>query len=174
MVPCFRSPLPPCMYVCVHVCVYTSKLCPLSCSVWMLIEHQTQWSSKWNGADCYLQNVIKPIQPTKTQAHTLSLLSLSPSLARMQANTHTHPSPNPRVKATQCLLLGSDHWSWCAHHVLGLCCSLLWYQWLAISQTSSKRTCQWSSYSAEPRSAASHDPQLSWVRLTYSKPWDDL
>lgn len=30
------------------------------------------------------------------------------------------------------------------------------------------------SYPVKPRAAASHDPRLSLVRLTYSEPWDDL
>lgn len=128
-------------------------------------------------------NVIKPIQPTKTQAHTLSRCSL------WYTHTHTHvhtSSPSPVKKATgfhsflrassllhimammclPCMSLAQDVWH--SHH------SLLWYQWSAILQTSSKRTCQLGSYPVEPRAAASHDPQLSLVRLTYCEPWDDL
>lgn len=123
-------------------------------------------------------NVIKPIQATdahtdihlahtRTHAHTLgpnpdkrphssSPLSVPPPWFRSLVMMCS-PCPWPRV------------YGWVAER-----CALLWYQWSAILQTASKRTCQWSSYPAEPRTAASHDPQRSWARLTCSEPGGDL
>ncbi len=84
------------------------------------IKQRVEWS--W----LLSPNVIKPIQPTKTRAHTLSLCSPS--------HTHTHTRTHPLLLQTQskghtlpllsqCLLPASDHWSWCARHVLGPGCT---------------------------------------------------
>lgn len=56
------------------------------------IKQRVEWS--W----LLSPNVIKPIQPTKTQAHTLSLPLCSPSHTRTHA--HILSYSKPRVKAT--------------------------------------------------------------------------
>lgn len=115
-------------------------------------------------------NVIKPIQPTKTQAHT----ALLPSLWHTHIHAgHTPLSVPPPWFTSLVMMCLPCPWLRTYGTVTEFC-SLLWYQWSAILQTSSKGTCQWSSYPAQPRTAASHDPKLSWVRLTYREPRDDL
>lgn len=112
-------------------------------------------------------NVIKPIQPSKTQAHT-PVAALSPNTHPAQVQ---NPEQRPHTSMFRSSLMMCSPCFWLVMYAaVAESCPLLWYQWLAVLQTSSKRTCQWSSYADKPRAAASHDPLLSWVRVTSWKP----
>jgi len=125
MVPCLRLLPTKCVYMCAFMLVELLRL----------DAHRTsntikQWK-EWNWL--LSLNVIKPIQPTKTGTYSVAALP-PPSFSLFHAHTHAHTSTHPVRVQTQskgltlpliphCLLLGSDHWSWCAHHVLGLWCT---------------------------------------------------